>query len=577
MAFTRRGWIKLAGVAAGAAGASASPVLAKPADEATRSPAAASILAPGAGHDYRGALEALKRYVDLHLATYAAPGMTLSVTDAEGFVAVITAGWSDIERREPVRAEQLFQIGSISKSFAGLAILRLADAGKLNLDDPAVAHLSGVALPDGAEVSIRHLLTHSAGLAADAPLNPRGGGERLWQGFAPGSQFSYSNTGYQILGQIIAALNGAPYAEALSRSVLAPMGLSALTPAILAADRPRYAASYQPYYADRPCPRRGRIAPATWINMTEASGCMAATSRQMADYARWLIRLGAGDAGGFLSEASRRAFVSPAIKAPAFGPQAHYALGLAIVPVDDRPCLHHTGGMVSFSSAIHVDPAAGVGAFASLNVHIEDEYRPRDVTAYAVRLLRAAREGKPLPAAAAIPSPTALDKPGALAGRYRAAGGETIVLAPSGDGLALVHADVSHSLQPQGDGVFFAVGPSDQVSGLVVSTESGAVRAVGWGERLYLPEGAVQPPPLAPELARLAGVYDSGNPWTGMAEVVARPDGLWLNGVTPLIAQGDGAFRVGSEPWSPERARFDADLDGRPQRLIFSGADLQRL
>ena len=111
MTIHRRDWLKFAGLAGvlGAAG---------PAEARSASPPATAVVsAAGAGHDYRPALEALTRYVDSHLTAYGVPGMTLSLADAEGFSAVLTAGWSDIDRREPVRADHLFQIGSISKSF----------------------------------------------------------------------------------------------------------------------------------------------------------------------------------------------------------------------------------------------------------------------------------------------------------------------------------------------------------------------------------------------------------------------------------------------------------------------------
>ena len=577
MTVSRRAWLKLTAVAAGAVGVGAEAGSAAAATPRGAAPQATAVIDnPGSGHDYRPALNALRRYVDLHLAGYGVPGMTLSVTDAEGFSAVISAGWSDVEARRPVTPDQIFQIGSISKSFCSLGVLRLVDAGKLGLDDPVAAHLPGLALPDGLRITVRHLLTHSSGLPADAPLFPRGGREQLWQGFEPGSQFSYSNTGYGILGALTEQLTGQVYRDALTQHVLQPLGLAEILPQIRNADRARYAASYAPYYGDRPFARLGRLDVAPWINMSEASGCMAATSRQMAAYVRWLIGAGTGKGAPLLSEASRQLFTTPSIPAAEFGPKAQYAFGLAIVPVDDHPCLHHTGGMISFSSAITVDPAAGVGAFASVNARAEDDYRPREVTAYAIRLMRAVREGRPLPAPPVIASATRLDNAQALVGRY-SCGDKAVDLVAAGDGLALSQAGVKRSLLPAGEGVFTAVGPGDETSGVLVNRgANGAVTSVGWGETLYTPAGGATPP-TSPALARLAGVYDGGSPWTGVVEVVARAGGLWLGGVAPLVPLAGGDFRVGLETWGPERVRFDGDLAGRPQRLNVSGADYIRI
>jgi D-alanyl-D-alanine carboxypeptidase len=587
MTLNRRDWLQLASLTAAAGGLSSKAAQATTgadpnpaqasAPRAGSAPKAVAIVdSPGVSHEYAAALKALCQYVDTHRAAYGLPGMTVSVADAEGFKAVITAGWSDIDRREPVTPEHVFQIGSISKSFAGLVTLRLVDAGKLNLDTEVRELLPQVPLPDGVHITVRHLLTHTSGLPEDVPLFPRGVSEKLWLGFAPGTQFSYSNLGYQLLGLIAEHLEQAPYPEVLARVVLAPLGLSTVLPQIRAADRPRYAASYNPYYTDRPFPRGGRLVRAPWVNFSAASGCVAATARQMADYVRWLIQAGRGKGDPLLSETSRQAFLTPAVAIPIFGPGAHYAFGLALLPVDGHVCLHHTGGMLSFVSAITVDPTTGAGAFASVNASAVEGYRPIAVTRYAIQLLRAAREGKPLPPPAAIEAPTRLEAAKALAGRFRCGDGETLELVVSGDGLALEQSGVSRPLQPGDEGSFTVVGPGEESSSLFVRTHDGAVQSVGWGPKLYTPDG--QPPmaPLPRELQRLAGIYDSDDPWNGQHEVVARPDGLWLDGVEPLTLLNDGSFRVGHDDWSPDRIRFDGDLDGRPSRLSFSGVDFIR-
>ena len=79
-----------------------------------------------------------------------------------------------------------------------------------------------------------------------------------------------------------------------------------------------------------------------------------------------------------------------------FGPGASDGYGIAVDKLDGHTRLKHTGGMVSFASAIQVDLDAGVGAFASVNAM--QGFRPTPVTEYALRLMRACREGSSLPA-----------------------------------------------------------------------------------------------------------------------------------------------------------------------------------
>jgi hypothetical protein len=233
--------------------------------------------------------------------------------------------------------------------------------------------------------------------------------------------------------------------------------------------------------------------------------------------------------------------------------------------------------MLSFVSAITVDPTAGDGAFASVNASVVDGYRPVAVTRYAIQLLRAVREGKPLPQPAALETPTRLEGAKALAGRLRSSDGETVELVVSGDGLAVERSGVRRPLHPGDEGSFTVVGPGEESSSLLVRTHDGAVQSVGWGSKLYTPEGQAPLGPLPHELQRLAGIYDSDDPWAGQHEVVARPDGLWFDGVEPLTLLNDGSFRLGHDEWSPDRIRFDGDLDGRPSRLSLSGVEFTRV
>ena len=230
---------------------------------------------------YQPAVAALERYIDLHLAAYGVPGITVALADGEGFSTTLTAGWADVERRRPVTPAHYFQIGSISKSMAALAVLRLVDEGRLSLADDVRSHLPEIRVVEGKPFTIRHLLTHSSGLPTDPPPGPRGGDGSFWQGFAPGTQFSYSNVGYRLIGLIVAKARGRSYTEALEQDVLRPLGMAEAFPAILPADREHYAQGYAPYYQDRPYPRGGRLGPGPDIAFSQAAGCVAATSGAM--------------------------------------------------------------------------------------------------------------------------------------------------------------------------------------------------------------------------------------------------------------------------------------------------------
>src|ERR1700761_2253140 len=134
-------------------------------------------------------------------------------------------------------ADTVFRIASMSKSFTASAILSLRDDGALRLDDPAeeyVPELRGwpPVTPDAARVSIRHLLTMTAGFPTDDPWGDRPQGlpladfGRLLAGglrfnWAPGTRFEYSNLGYAILGRIVATAAQTEYADFVRARLLA--------------------------------------------------------------------------------------------------------------------------------------------------------------------------------------------------------------------------------------------------------------------------------------------------------------------------------------------------------------------
>lgn len=448
---------------AGAAGAAEAAT-------STRSATHTSSEGPGAGAN-AAALRRISAYAEQHRIDHKLPGLTLVCVDRDGFTGFVRTGYSQVESRRPVAADDIFQIGSISKSFVALMIHQLAAEGKLKLSDDIRLHLPGAPLPDKPAITLTHLLQHSSGLPDDAPLYPATPDGNLWTGFAPGSAWSYSNTGYLMLGHVVSRIDGRPLAVSLHERIFRKLGMDKTLGRIMASDRARYAAGYSPLDPEAKGPAAEQLASAPWINFINGAGCVAATSRDMAAWLRFLMSAGAGKGMGLLSDADARAFTAPGIDAPGWsapgssvGP-AKYGSGLAFVTVEGRTLMHHTGGMLAFSSSMHVDPVAGVACFASTNMGGAG-YRPRDLTAFACAVLRSVREPaaglhpKPLPTKAppAPPKPDAKPADGpvdpalaALAGRYETddpwVGSLVITARPDG-----LYIDDEVRLERQADG-----------------------------------------------------------------------------------------------------------------------------
>jgi CubicO group peptidase (beta-lactamase class C family) len=283
----------------------------------------------------------------------------------------------------------VFRIASMSKSFTASAIMLLRDEGALRLDDQAAAYvpdLEGWAYgaADAAPVTIRHLLTMTAGFPTDDPWGDRQQGLPLEEfqvllaggvsfNWAPGTRFEYSNLGYAILGLVVAAASGVPYDEFVRTRLLAPLGMS----------RTGFAAEEFPAAELATGYRRG---PDGWQELPfdpyGAFAPMGGVFSSVADLAAWTAGFaaafppdGAPGAAHPVAAASRRQMQLPQAvtgwRAPdriPGGPPAapsYYGFGLF---VDEDPAfgrvVSHSGGYPGFGSNMRWHLPTGVSVIA---------------------------------------------------------------------------------------------------------------------------------------------------------------------------------------------------------------------
>jgi CubicO group peptidase (beta-lactamase class C family) len=524
----------------------------------------------GGGKSEGRTLKTLGLYADRHRADWGIPGMTIALVDRDGYEGFVRSGWADAERRIRVAPAHLFQIGSITKMMTALACWSLIEDGKLSPQSRLLDRLKGVAVAGGAGVTLQHLLDHTSGLPSDSTIFPEGG---LRLGFKPGAEWSYSNSGYQLAGMMAAAADGRSFPEVLEARVLRPLGMTSAVGALRIADRERYAQGYEPALADRLNPRPGPMTRTPWVDSDSPAGCVAATAGDMAIFMRFLLGLAGGEGGPVFSNETAKRFLAAPVSG--WGPEAKYGNGLARIKVDGRSYLHHTGGMVSFCSALHVDVEAGVAAFASANVHYSLNYRPNRVTTYACELLRAAQEGRAAPAPK--PPRPAIEKPETYAGVFTAADGDRFEIVVDRGAPALLRKGLTSVLDLAAPGLFATTAPDFAVTGVAVDVENDkAVRAwVGEKEFAVDPSKGYRPPAPA-ALKALSGRYDNDDRWAGPLYIYARDGALWVGNAEKLTPLGRNEFRHGAETWSPERMTFDNFVNGRPQRLLFSGTPYMR-
>ncbi len=536
-------------------------------------------------------LAEIDRLAGRELADTGLPGLAVALTGPDGPAEVRTYGLAELAGRRPVVPETLFEIGSIGKTFTAIAIVQLAEEGRLDLDTPVVDALPWFEAPVvGRPITIHDLLTHSAGITVGIDATPEAASQ-VWAlrdrrpGSAPGERFHYSNLGYKTLGLIIEALEGRPYPEVIRARILEPLGMTATEPAITNAIRSRLAVGYDYLHDDRLGYPGRPLVPATWVETATADGSIASTAGDMAAFARMILRRGEGPDGRLLAEASFARMAEPhARPSPDYG----YGYALATRVLDGRTYLGHGGGMIGYLAALQVDPAAELAAVVLQNGLMGSPM------ALARAILAAARgpeagsrsvsgSGSALADDAAEPDRT---------GVYRAdpedRDTDPLEITAGPDGPTLRRRGRQLVLEALGDGRFLV--PDPDLDRYALRFEPAGERpVVVWhGPTRFVRAGAAAPPLPDPEpaVAALAGHYRSHNPWVTNFRVILRGDVPWLvfpaapdgfEDEQPLVLRADGSLRVGDDPGGPEDLRFDTLVDGRPLRAWLSGFPYYRV
>jgi CubicO group peptidase (beta-lactamase class C family) len=538
--------------------------------------------AAGAAGRYAGIHPALDRFAEQFMRDMNSPGMTLVLADRDAIQRVVTYGFGDLEGRRQVEAQELFQIGSISKSFVALALLQLRDEGKLDLHRPVVEYLPWLPISSAfAPITAHHLLTHSSGVSAGWDLFPSDPEQGHLAAYGPGEHFHYNNMAYEALGHLAWTLDGRELPEILRDRIFRPLKMSQSEPAITFDVRGKTVKSHVPFLGDRPFPRDGRLGEGPGLILTSGAGCVASNARDMGAYVQMIARLGRAPGGRLVSEESFKLFSSPHMLAEDFGPGVRYGYGIAVDTLDGNRLLRHTGGMVSFMSSMMVDIDEGVGGFASVNA--QQNYRPNAVVRYAIQLMRAQRRGNAFPAMPEPDSPTRLKNASDFAGAY-AGGKRNLEIQALDDALFVIHEGARIPLERLNEPDHFIARHSalDRFA-LVFGRKDAkipdsAVVEVRWGGDWYRNARYDGPTEFRhpEEWESYVGHYRNENPWVGSLRIVLCKGRLMIDGTTPLEADGE-LFRLRSTPWNTDWIRFGEIVNGRCMRLKLSGSDLWRV
>jgi CubicO group peptidase (beta-lactamase class C family) len=285
--------------------------------------------------------DAIDEIVRSEMARRRIPGLALAVVRDGAIVKMQSYGLANLEHDVPITTDTEFELASLTKQFTAAAIMRLAEAGRLKLDDPIAQHL-----PDAPQkwkpIMIRHLLTHTSGLPGlkegFGTLN--GGIDFSTQamfnaaaadpiGFAAGLKFQYSDVGYFLLGMIIERASGTRYGAYLTQEFFKPLGMNSTSLLDQWQVLKHRAAGYTL--------RNGEVVNIRRVWQTELPSHYGVFS-SVADLATWEIALSSGKV---LRESSLKEMWTPVTLND--GKPFPYGFGWEIEQSPDRRVITHTG------------------------------------------------------------------------------------------------------------------------------------------------------------------------------------------------------------------------------------------
>ncbi len=259
-------------------------------------------------------------------------------------------GQADLEKKVAATVETKFRIGSVTKQFTAAAILKLAENGKLKIDDRLDKYYPD--FKNAKNITLEHLLTHTSGLHSytenadffSRVSNPIKSRDLIdWTkndepDFAPGTDFHYCNTGYFLLGEIVASVSGKAYGEYLESEFFKPLGMNN-TGVFNNASPPQNMASGYSYVDDK-------YEPALDWDMSWAGGAGALYST-VGDLHRWNEAL---HNGKVIGPASYKAATTP-VKLPKGKTNSmSYGYGLCSTTHRRLPVINHSGGLQGWKS-----------------------------------------------------------------------------------------------------------------------------------------------------------------------------------------------------------------------------------
>lgn len=364
----------------------------------------------------------LTKLIEREMADKGISALSIALVDDQRISWSQGFGMADPDHRVPATADTVYRVGSVSKLFTDVAVMRLVERGEIDLDAPVTKYLPEFQprSPFDKPITLRMLMSHRAGLVREPPtgnyfvpdepsladtVRSLNDTELVYE---PQTKSKYSNAGIAVVGHVLERTQGQPFCDYLEQALLTPLGLASSS----FAPKPKIV---QQLAQGTMWTYEGRVFPAPTFQLgTSPAGSMYSTVNDLGRFVSILLAGGCGPQGQVVKPETIEAMWTPQFASP--GQHTGFGIGFHVAEFEGQRRVGHDGAIYGFATTLQVLPDAKLGVVAVANKDFANSVVDR-IAETALRWMLAARRGQRLPPAESPqPIPVALVQ--SLPGRY---------------------------------------------------------------------------------------------------------------------------------------------------------------
>ena len=383
---------------------------------------------PTRAEDYAAAMDRLRDAVRHEVASKKLPAFSIALVDGDGLVWSEGFGHQDAENTIPATGDTVYRVGSVSKLFTDIAVMRLAASGQLDIDAPIADYLPDFQPKNrfGIPLTLRLLMSHQSGLVRESPVGNYFDPDEPSLAetvaslnetalvYEPATRTKYSNAAIAVVGAVLESQLESSHPEHVRKTILTPLGMAESGFVSNASMQPRLATGWMWTLDGR------RFEAPDFLLGTGPAGNLYSSVNDLGKFLTCLFDEGETETGQLISPEVFGEMITP-IKNTAGEPQG-FGIGFAVGELDGHQRIGHGGAVYGFSTQLEALPERKLGVAAASSLDGSNGV-VRRLAFYALRLMLAVQDGESLPS---YRTSAEIDRQRArqMVGTYREIGGD---------------------------------------------------------------------------------------------------------------------------------------------------------